>query len=164
MLRTVIGYERQRGGEELVDTTAASFGDSDRLLLSLLWLLVVVLSIWAIGETGNDIEDLISTIVSVVFVLVGEFKLGTFVDAPDGDIARGDGNVPLSRAGKIFVSVLVTLRWDDVEDDENSPLRKSDGIFNDDEIDADVVEFGDDWSIWVRKAFSVDELSLSLSI
>jgi hypothetical protein len=51
-----------------------------------------------------------STRVSVVFVLVGEFKLTTFIDVPDGDIARGDCNVPLSRAGKIFVRVLETVR------------------------------------------------------
>jgi hypothetical protein len=73
----------------------------------------------------------------------------------------------LSRAGKIFVRVLETVRWDgdvDVDDDAKSPLRKSDGILNDDEIDGDVAEFEDDWSIWVRKAFSVDELTLSFPI
>jgi hypothetical protein len=83
-----------------------------------------------------------STRVSVVFVLVGEFKLATFVNVPAGDIARGDCNVPLSRAGKIFVRVPVTVRWDD--DDAKSPLRRSDGILNDDDIDDDVAEFEDD--------------------
>jgi hypothetical protein len=79
-----------------------------------------------------------STRVSVVFVLVGEFKLATFVDIPAGDIARGDCNVPLSKAGRIFVRVPVTVRCD--VDDAKSPLRKSDGIL----IDDDVVEFVDD--------------------
>jgi hypothetical protein len=81
-------------------------------------------------------------------VLVGEFKFARFINVPDGDIARGDCNVPLSRAGKIFVRVLVAVRWDDDDeeddDDEKSPLRKKDGIFNDDEIDVDVAEVEDD--------------------
>ena len=88
-----------------------------------------------------------STRVSVVFVLVGEIKLAAlFIDVPDDDIARGDCNVPLSRAGKIFVRVLVAVRWDDDEedDDEKSPLRKSDGILNDEEMDVDVAEVEDD--------------------
>ncbi len=159
MLSVAIGYERQRGGEQLVGTTTTLLcKDSDRLLLCIL----------AAGETGNDVEHLMSTRVSVVFVLVGEFKLARFINVPDGDIARGDCNVPLSRAGKIFVRVLVAVRWDDDDeeddDDEKSPLRKKDGIFNDDEIDVDVAEVEDDWSIWVRKAFSVDELTLSLPL
>jgi hypothetical protein len=31
-------------------------------------------------------------------------------------------------------------------------------------MDDDVAEFEEDWSIWVRKAFSVDELTLSFPI
>jgi len=80
-----------------------------------------------------------STSVSVVFVLVGEFKVTRFVEVPDGETARGDCNVPLSRAGKIFVKVLVTDRWDG-DDDEKLLFRKSDGILNDDETDEDVTE------------------------
>ncbi len=148
MLRAAIGFERQRGGEQLVEITTWLFEDSNELSLCIL----------ATGETGNDVEHFMSTRVSVVFVLVGEFKFARFVNVPDGDIARGDCNVPLSRAGRIFVRLLDTVRWDD--DEAKSPLRKSDGILNDDDDD-DVVEFEDDWSIWVRKAFSVDELTLS---
>jgi hypothetical protein len=74
--------------------------DPDRLSLCVL----------AAGETGNDVEHLMSTRVSVVFVLVGEFKLTIFVDIPDGVIERGDCKVPLSRAGRIFVRVLVAVR------------------------------------------------------
>jgi hypothetical protein len=51
-----------------------------------------------------------STRVSVVFVLVGEFNVGTLADMLAGEIVRGDCNVPLSRAGKIFVRVLVIVR------------------------------------------------------
>ena len=51
-----------------------------------------------------------STRVSVVFVLVGEFKITTLFDTLDGELARGDDNVPLSRAGRILVRVLVTVR------------------------------------------------------
>jgi len=83
--------------------------------------------------------------VSVVFVLVGELKVTTFVEVLDGETARGDCNVPLSRAGKIFVRVLVAVRWDDDDDgDEKLPFRKSDGILNDDETDEDVTEEEDD--------------------
>jgi hypothetical protein len=88
-----------------------------------------------------------STSVSVVFVLVGEFKVTTFDKVLDGETARGDCNVPLSRAGKIFVRVLVAVRWDDDGDDDDGeklPFRKRDGILNDDEIDADVIEEDDD--------------------
>ncbi len=82
---------------------------------------------------------------SVVFVLVGELKVTTFVEVLDGETARGDCNVPLSRAGKIFVRVLVAVRWDDDGDgDEKLPFRKSDGILNDDETDEDVTEEEDD--------------------
>jgi hypothetical protein len=89
-----------------------------------------------------------STSVSVVFVLVGEFKVTTFDKVLDGETARGDCNVPLSRAGKIFVRVLVAVRWDDGDDDDDDgeklPFRKRDGILNDDEIDEDVIEEDDD--------------------
>jgi hypothetical protein len=90
-----------------------------------------------------------STRVSVVFVLVGEFKATTFVEVLDGEIARGDCNVPLSKAGKIFVRVLVAVRWDDDGDgdgdgDEKLPFRKSDEMLNDDETDEDVTEDEDD--------------------
>ncbi len=90
-----------------------------------------------------------STSVSVVFVLVGEFKVTTFDKVLDGETARGDCNVPLSRAGKIFVRVLVAVRWDDDGDDDDDdgeklPFRKRDGILNDDEIDEDVIEEDDD--------------------
>jgi hypothetical protein len=90
-----------------------------------------------------------STRVSVVFVLVGEFKLATFDNVPDGETARGDCNVPLSKAGKIFVRVLVAVRWDDDDDDsdgdgEKLPFRKSEGILNDDETDDDIIEEDDD--------------------
>lgn len=89
-----------------------------------------------------------STSVSVVFVLVGEFKLAKFIEVLDGEPARGDCNVPLSRAGKIFVNVLVTVRWaGDGDGDEKLPFRKSDEILNDDEIDDDVPEDDDGCSI-----------------
>lgn len=154
MLRAAIGYERHRGGEEFFLTTTWLFEDSNGLSLCIL----------AAGETGNDVEHLMSTRVSVVFVLVGEFKFARCVDVPTGDSARGDCNVPLSSAGKIFVRVLEIVRWDVDGDEAKSPLRKNDGILNDDEIDDDVPELVDDWSIWVRKAFSVDELTLSFPI
>lgn len=54
-----------------------------------------------------------STRVSVVLVLVGEFKLATLVTVSDGDVVHGDCNEPLSRVGKIFVRVFVTVRCDD---------------------------------------------------
>jgi hypothetical protein len=100
----------------------------------------------AAGETGKDVEQFMSTRVSVVFVLVGEFRLTTFVEVLDGETARGDCNVPLSKAGKIFVRVLVAVRWDDVADGDGKklPFRKNDGIFNDDEIDEDVPDEDDD--------------------
>ena len=86
-----------------------------------------------------------STRVSVVFVLVGEFRAIRFVEVLDGDMARGDCNVPLSKAGKIFVRVLEAVRWEvDGGDGKKSPFRKNDGIFNDDETDEDVVEEEDD--------------------
>ena len=65
------------------------------------------------GETGSDVDDFISTSVSVVFVLVGEFIETAFVVTLVGEIGRGDCNVPLSRAGKIFVKVLLADRCDD---------------------------------------------------
>lgn len=61
---------------------------------------------FAIGETGNDVEHFISTRVSVVFVLVGECKLPTLFDVLTDD----DDNVPLRRAGRILLNVLVTVR------------------------------------------------------
>lgn len=58
------------------------------------------------GETGNDVEHLASTSVSV---LVGE--RGLVINAELGDAERGEElTVPFSNAGKIFVSVLVTVR------------------------------------------------------
>lgn len=75
-----------------------------------------------------------------MFVLVGDVKLGIFVLMPTGDMARGDCNVPLSRAGRIFVRVLVGVRCDDDDDNAKSPLRKTDGTLSDD----DVVEVEDD--------------------
>ncbi len=84
---------------------------------------------------------------SVVLVLVGEFKAILFDKVLDGEIARGDCNVPLSRAGKIFVRVLVAVRWDDDDGDgdgEKLPFRKSEGILNDDETDEDIIEEDDD--------------------
>jgi hypothetical protein len=109
----------------------------------------LLFNVCAAGETGNDVEHFISTRVSVVFVLVGEFKLTTFVEVLVGEIARGDCNVPLSKAGKIFVRVLVAVRWDDVDDGKNDddkklPFRKNDGIFNDDEADDDIADEEDD--------------------
>ncbi len=123
----------------------------------------MLLKVWVAGETGNDVEHFISTRVSVVFVLVGEFKVTAFGEMPDDGTVRGDCNVPLSRAGKIFVRVLVTVRWDDEGDDEKLPFRKSEEILNDDDTDEGVAEEDDDWSICVRKAFSVDELISSFS-
>ena len=114
------------------------------------------------GETGKDVEHFMSTRVSVVFVLVGEFKFARFDKVPDGEAARGDCRVPLSRAGRIFVSVLVAVRWDG--DGEKLPLRKSEDILNDDESEEDIIDGEeDDCSICVRKAFSVAELISSFS-
>lgn len=126
----------------------------------------LLLNVWVAGETGNDVEHLMSTSVSVVFVLVGEFKLTWFIEVPDGEPARGDCKVPLSRAGKIFVNVLVTVRWDGDGDDDGEKLffRKSDGILNDDEPDEEVIVEDDDCNIWVRKAFSADEFKSSFSL
>jgi hypothetical protein len=65
------------------------------------------------GETGNDVEHFVSTKVSVVFVLLGELRATIFIETPTGDVPRGDGNVPLRSAGRIFVRVPVTERCDD---------------------------------------------------
>lgn len=66
-------------------------------------------------------------------------------DGSDGELARGDGNVPLSSAGRIFVNVLVTVRCDD---DGKSLLRRIDAILNDDELEDDTgIEGEDDCSI-----------------
>lgn len=96
------------------------------------------------GETGNDVEHLMSTRVSVVLVLVGEFKATTFDKVLDGETARGDCNVPLSKAGKIFVSVLVAVRWEEDDDGDGDtdklPFRKREGILNDDETDDDIID------------------------
>ena len=100
----------------------------------------LLLNICVAGETGNDVEHLMSTRVSVVFVLVGEFNVTAFDNVPDGETARGDCNVPLSSAGKIFVRVLVAVRCDEDDGDgEKFPFRKSEGIF-DDETDEDIIE------------------------
>ena len=94
------------------------------------------------GETGNDVEHLMSTRVSVVLVLVGEFKATTFDKVLVGETARGDCNVPLSKAGKIFVNVLVAVRCaDDVDGDTDKlPFRKREGMLNDDETDEDIID------------------------
>lgn len=70
------------------------------------------------GETGSDVDDFVSTSVSVVFVLVGEFIEMGFVVTLVGETARGDCSVPLSSAGKIFVNVLLAVRCDDDDGDE----------------------------------------------
>jgi hypothetical protein len=64
------------------------------------------------GDTGNDVEHFMSTSVSVVFVLVGEFAAVKPIGTPMGDAERDDGNLPLSRAGKILVNVLVVTLCD----------------------------------------------------
>lgn len=101
-----------------------------------------VLNVCGAGETGKDVEHLMSTRVSVVLVLVGEFKATTFDKVVDGEIARGDCIVPLSKAGKIFVNVLVAVRCDDEGDGDNDklPFRKREGIPNDDETDEDIID------------------------
>ncbi len=106
-----------------------------------------LLNVCVAGETGNDVEHFMSTRVSVVFVLVGEFNIATFDNVPDGEAARGDCNVPLSNAGKIFVKVLVAVRWDADDGDgdgEKFPFRKSEGILNDDKPDEDIIDEDDD--------------------
>ena len=92
-----------------------------------------------------------------------------FVDMSDGEAERGDeGKVPLSKAGRMLLSVLVTVRCDGAGA-EKLAFRSSEEMLNDDddddddETDGDVVE-EDDCSICVRKAFSVDELTLSFPI
>lgn len=67
-------------------------------------------SLCVAGETGKDAEHFVSTKVSVVFVLVGEFRAAIFIETPTGDVPRGDGIVPLRRAGRILVRVPVTDR------------------------------------------------------
>lgn len=143
-ISAVIGYERQRGGDELTDSMDVWSWESDCLIFDA----------WIAGDTGKDVDDFISTRVSVVFVLVGE----VIVILVDGETARGDCRVPLSRAGRIFVNVLVAVRWDEVTVGK-LPFRNNDEILNDDETDDE-----DDWSIWVRKAFSVDERISSFSL
>lgn len=118
------------------------------------------------GETGNDVEHLVSTSVSVVFVLVGECEVTMFVDMSDGEAERDDDDkVPLRRAGRMLLSVLVTVRCDDAGA-EKLAFRSNEEILNDDddETDGGVVVDEDDCSICVRKALSVDELTLSFPI
>ena len=55
-------------------------------------------------------EHFVSTRVSVVLVLVGEFNAAILDELADGETAHGDCIEPLSRAGKIFVRVLGTVR------------------------------------------------------
>lgn len=143
-IRAVIGYERQRGGDEFTDSIDVWSWESNCLIFD----------VWIAGDAGKDVDDFISTRVSVVFVLVGE----VIVILVDGEIARGDCKVPLSRAGRIFVNVLVAVRWDEGTVGK-LPFRNNDEILNDDETDDE-----DDWSIWVRKAFSVEERISSFSL
>ena len=136
-----MGYDRQRVGEE--DEWLVAFaGSTDED-----WESSDFFSSCVVGETGNDVEHLLSS-------LAVEF------DGSAGEVARGDGNVPLSRAGKMLVKVLVADRCDD--DGGKSPLRRIEEMLSDDELDeGEGTEGADDWSIWVRNVFSAVELRLS---
>ena len=76
-------------------------------------------------------------------MLVGELMLIVLAAATSkGEPARGDCRVPLSSAGRMLVSVLVTVRWG--EGAGSSPLRRSDGMFNSDEFAGELMEDEDD--------------------
>lgn len=117
-----MGCDRQRVGED--ERTVALDGSTDDDDDN--WGSGDFFPPCVVGETGNDVEHLLSS-------FAVEFG------GSAGEVARGDVNVPLSSAGRIFVRVLVADRCDDEDDDGGkSPLRRIDEILNDEELDEGV--------------------------